>query len=132
MEIEGKQRTGTSWKNVVFGLLLAVSAFGIFSGGKFAYETVIATAPQEKSTGLFFEQYVLVTGAPVVSSTPERIVITPPPLPELTGKLPSSETFSAESIFAKDHDTGVVLYAKQGYSPHAMASISKLMSALVL
>lgn len=58
--------------------------------------------------------------------------VLPPPLPELQGTLPLPETFSAESIFVKDAETGIVLYAKQGYTKHSLASVTKLMTALVL
>jgi len=41
-------------------------------------------------------------------------------------------TFSATSIIAKDVDSGALLYEKNAYEEHSLASITKLMSALVL
>lgn len=56
----------------------------------------------------------------------------PPPLPTLTTEPFDTETLSAASVIVKDADTGFVYVKKNEYTPHAMASITKLMSALVL
>ena len=55
-----------------------------------------------------------------------------PKLPELTGKLLPAEDFSAASIIIKDDESGFVLYKKNEYDIRSMASITKLMSALVI
>ncbi|PIZ96969.1 MAG: hypothetical protein COX80_00020 [Candidatus Magasanikbacteria bacterium CG_4_10_14_0_2_um_filter_33_14] len=44
----------------------------------------------------------------------------------------SPDNFTASNILVKDRDSGLVLYGKNSYEKHAMASITKLMSALVL
>lgn len=59
----------------------------------------------------------------------------PPPaplIPKLLGTLPAIDTFSAESIFVKDTTSGEVLYKKNEYEKRPLASISKLLSALVV
>ena len=53
-------------------------------------------------------------------------------MPKLIGELLSAEEFNAESIIVKDHATGFVLYKKNEYRKRSIASITKLMSALVL
>jgi len=68
-------------------------------------------------------------GGDVTIAPPEHI---PQPLPELVGTLPDPDIFSAKVIFVKDQETGKVLYGKQEYAERPIASITKLMSALVL
>ncbi len=58
--------------------------------------------------------------------------IEPPALPKQVGELPPPENFSAVSILVKDKETGAVLYQKNPYEPRSIASITKLMSALVV
>lgn len=55
-----------------------------------------------------------------------------PKLPQLRGELPDEEDFSAKSIIVKDKETGMVMYAKNEYNRRSVASITKLMSALVI
>lgn len=52
-------------------------------------------------------------------------------LPELQKEVELKQDFEAESIIVKDHETGKVLLKKNPYQEHSMASITKLMSALV-
>jgi D-alanyl-D-alanine endopeptidase (penicillin-binding protein 7) len=66
-------------------------------------------------------------------------VVVPPPeddvglhLPILEGDLLPGDTLSAKGVIVKDVKTGVVLYAKNEYEARPIASITKLMSALVL
>ncbi len=56
-----------------------------------------------------------------------------PKLPELIGeKMIDVDKFTAESMIVKDVETGMVLFGKDEYKFHALASITKLMSVLVL
>ncbi|MFH1946607.1 MAG: serine hydrolase [Candidatus Magasanikbacteria bacterium] len=55
-----------------------------------------------------------------------------PQLPELRGEMPPAENFSAHSIIVKDRETGMLLYKKNEYDQWSMASITKLMSALII
>lgn len=65
-------------------------------------------------------------------------VVVPPPIPEppkiplLQGELIASSTFTAQAMFVKDVETGTVLYEKSPEEVRPLASITKLMSALVL
>lgn len=53
-------------------------------------------------------------------------------LPILTGVLPNQDEFTAEAMIVKDHETGLVLYQKNEHVQRPLASVTKLMSALVL
>jgi len=55
-----------------------------------------------------------------------------PQLPELQSEMLGAEKFSAHSIIVKDRETGMVLFRKNEYDKWSMASITKLMSALVI
>lgn len=55
-----------------------------------------------------------------------------PKFPELKGTMLDSGKFSAESIFAKDIKTGAILFRKNEYSARPIASLTKLMSALII
>jgi len=68
-------------------------------------------------------------GGDVTIAPPEHV---PQPLPELTGVLPDPDMFSAKVLFVKDQETGKILYGKNEYTERPIASITKLMSALVL
>ncbi len=63
------------------------------------------------------------------------VVIIPPPLrPSLNqgAKLLNSADFSARHIVVRDSGTGQMLFGKAAYEPWPMASVTKLLSALVL
>lgn len=68
-------------------------------------------------------------GVTVLSSSSHHVSST---LPVLQGALISPDTFGAESIMVKDRATGLVLYRKNEYQKRPLASLTKLMSALVL
>lgn len=56
-----------------------------------------------------------------------------PPVPEFTGEeMLDVEEFTAQGLLVKDAETGMVLLAKNEYGVQAIASITKLMSALLL
>lgn len=55
-----------------------------------------------------------------------------PKPPELTGELVDASTFGAEAILIKDVTSGKLLYEKHAYIARPIASITKLMSALVI
>ncbi len=55
-----------------------------------------------------------------------------PKLPQLQGVMLVCDNFSAKSIIVKDKDTGAVLLKKNEYNKRPIASITKLMSALVI
>lgn len=55
-----------------------------------------------------------------------------PKFPELKGEMLNGGKFSAGSIFVKDVKTGAVLFRKNEYSARPIASLTKLMSALII
>jgi D-alanyl-D-alanine carboxypeptidase len=55
-----------------------------------------------------------------------------PKLPQLKGEMLSLDKFSAQSIIVKDQKTGAVLLHKNEYEKRPIASITKLLSALVI
>jgi D-alanyl-D-alanine carboxypeptidase len=66
------------------------------------------------------------------ADVPPPPAITPPPVPvQMDSSTPPADG-TAESIIVKDRVTGAVLSARNEYEPHALASITKLMSAVVL
>jgi D-alanyl-D-alanine carboxypeptidase len=117
-----------AWRNVFFLVVL----FGLFGGGMFAFSTYVpnlsplASAFDEETNQTLVPQEV---GGGDVTVDPPVVL---PPIPELIGEVPNAENFSAQTMIVKDHETGVVLYGKNVYVQHPIASITKLMSALVL
>lgn len=63
-----------------------------------------------------------------------KVVALPPPRPVLNpgAKLLDATTFSARHIVVRDSLTGQMLYGKAAYDEWSMASVTKLLSALVL
>lgn len=57
---------------------------------------------------------------------------TAPKLPRLVGSMPDPAEFGAAAVMIRDVETGVVLFGKNQYEARSLASISKLMSALVV
>lgn len=55
-----------------------------------------------------------------------------PKLPELIGEMLPSESFTAHSVMVKDRGTGALLYQKNEYDKWPLASITKLMSTLII
>lgn len=58
--------------------------------------------------------------------------VPPIQLPQLKSELLPAENFTARAMIVKDHKTGAVLYKKNEYEKRSLASITKLMSALVI
>ena len=56
----------------------------------------------------------------------------PPPIPELVGEPIDMSSFSAVAALVKDVESGKVLFASNEYTARPLASITKLMSALVI
>ena len=55
-----------------------------------------------------------------------------PALPVLKGEMLASDALTAESVVVKDETSGIVLFRKFEYKRHPIASMTKLMSALVI
>src|SRR3989338_1037104 len=118
------------WRNMLVVSMLLVGA-GIAGGIQFIH----LSPKQAEFVGQILPRIHIIeqTGAQTGGDiTIEPPVIPEPQLPELVGEMPAAETFSAKSIVVKDRETGVLLYSKNPYDVRPIASVTKLMSALVL
>lgn len=127
LEVDVVKDRSSRWRNAVaiFILVFAVGGF------------LIQKLPD--SSGMSVEKFLKpVAGLEKVVKNIGGDINVPPPepvkpkLPELAGEIPDPSQFSAHSMIVKDVKTGMVLYKKQEYDKWPMASITKLMSALVL
>ncbi len=120
------------WRNIVFIIVLC----SLVGGGVFGYIQFKPDEPktvlQKLSAVLSHETDPVPTYGEGGDIAPPHTEVVAPVLPELIGTLPQPDAFTAETIFVKDHTDGVVLYVKNGYGKRPMASITKLMTALVL
>lgn len=123
-------KIGFFWKFI--SVLLAVGAVFVVSifvqKLQFGTELNEISLVMEKMTELSNNQEVLAGG----DITIEPREIPKPEIPKLIGELPHDDEFTAKSIIVKDHKSGAVLYSKNEYEKRTIASITKLMSALVL
>lgn len=119
-----------TWRNVVALILLVMSAsltlFFLHNQNKMwqAFETWAGLdfiGLLQKNNFSFNKEEPIVTPVPP-----------PIPIPTLVGTLPLPEEFTAGSILVKDRITGEVLFKKNEYERRPIASLSKLLSALVL
>lgn len=122
-------RRGDTWRNVIMGLVL-VGIIGagigsiVFSSGNFvASVTDVAkkTFPLAEDT-----DFVKAGGDVLVEPVPV------PQPPTLSGELVDASTFGAHAVLVKDVESGALLYEKNAYDSWPIASITKLMSALVI
>ena len=117
------------WKTLAGFLLVSVAAIVAFLFNRLQLPNELQKA------SLIFEKIENVSdqkvyaGGDIVVAPIEQVKM---PMPELIGELLATAEFDAESIIIKDHKTGFVLYKKNEYDKRSIASITKLMSALVL
>ncbi len=129
LQIEPGNERSNRWRNffavfVVATVFLTVGFFStdlstkfLISGEKFVEKTFPVSSDREVQASV---------GGDIVVQ-PKRIL-----LPVLDGDLLPSDQLTAASIFAKDVETGATLYEKNTYQTRPIASITKLMSALVI
>jgi D-alanyl-D-alanine carboxypeptidase len=119
-----------TWRNVVALILLVMSAsltlFFLHNQNKMwqafeAWAGLDFIGLLQKKNFSFTKEESIVTPVPP-----------PPPIPTLVGTLPLPEEFTAGSILVKDTITGEVLFKKNEYEKRPIASLSKLLSALVV
>jgi len=134
LSIDPVKDPANNWRNAI-GVASLVIGIGLvvswqFFGKKFdtlELNKLSALTPQlSGAVGLVSAEG---GGGDITVSKPE---IVKPNLPELLGELPSPETFTAKSIIVKDQKTGAVLYHKNEYEHRSIASLTKLMSALII
>lgn len=117
------------FRNIIVGVLLVAAAvFFILN------KTVVA----DESVKVLAKVIRPITGLDKLAN---RIggdkEFTPPPvpvvkLPELKGEKLDLSNFSATNVAVKDVKTGMILLSKNEYEKHSLASVTKLMSALVI
>lgn len=127
----GNNDRSNSWRNAfAIGLLLLVLGGAGWSMGRF-YTTGSVSSFLEKVSPAGFpfaaDKAVVRAGGDIMVEP----VFVPDP-PTLIGELPPASTFAAEGLLVKDVASGKVLYEKGAYTERPIASITKLMSALVI
>ena len=136
LEIEKYSKYSDTWRNLLFGVALLIFVFGgmffYTSNHQVSYAQEVDTEPKVVVTSIydkFLSKDDVNQGAgDVTVAEPVRV----PQLPELIGELPDVNNYSAQRIIVKDVETGIVLFAKEAYQKWSIASMTKLMSALVL
>jgi len=125
------QDPSNKWRNI-FAIVVVVLGVGFSVGPNIGLNKSVVEA-SNRIFPKFVADYVPknVVGGDITVEPP-RVLPPPPSIPALIGELPLPENFTAHSIFVKDKASNKVLYAKDEYSPRPIASITKLMSALVL
>ncbi|KKS71140.1 MAG: D-alanyl-D-alanine endopeptidase [Candidatus Magasanikbacteria bacterium GW2011_GWE2_42_7] len=125
-----KDRSNT-WRNILAMGMFVVALGGIgwsfassFSSGKIS--TFIARVTPD-GFPLAEDKEVVKAGGDI---TVEPMNLPVPP--KLIGELVPASTFAAEGLIVKDVETGALLYEKRAYEQRPIASITKLMSALVI
>jgi serine-type D-Ala-D-Ala endopeptidase (penicillin-binding protein 7) len=110
-----------------FAAIVVIVGIGLYEFGR---SPILLDIPRTASTDVL----------DLSPSTPPEggdIVYEPPPVeapqpPQRNGELPPHDQFSAKSVLVKDVTTGAVLYEKEAYKQVPIASLTKLMSALVV
>lgn len=141
LDVQKNNSFSNTWRNIFFIIILLFAIGGSF----FAYFSFSPDGFKQKITN---EVARTEDGLKVIENTNadnQNIqigdIISEPPveqikelikIPELVGKLLDPDTLGAKSIIVKDPETGVILFGKKQYEQRAIASITKLMSAVVL
>ncbi len=125
------QDPSTKWRNL-FAVVVVVLGVGFTVGPKIGLDKPVLAASNKILPKIVpsYKPHNVIGGD--ITVEPPRPLPPPPPVPMLVGELTSSSAFSAKGIFVKDLASNKVLYAKNEYEPRPLASITKLMSTLVL
>jgi len=126
-----KEFFSNTWRNGVAFLLLVMSAsltLFFLHNQNSAWQAFEAWAHLDIAG--FLQKHTFQPKGGDISVSPPPLP--PPPIPKLVGTLPDVTQFTAGSMLVKDRTTGEVLFQKNEYERRPIASLSKLMSALVL
>lgn len=125
------QDPSNKWRNV-FAVVLIVAGVGFTVGPRIGLSDPVVAASNKIFPKILpsYQQKVVVGGD--ITVDPPKVVVPQVIIPTLIGTLPSAEKFTAKSIFVKDKASHKVLYSKDETSPRPLASVTKLMSSLVL
>ncbi len=130
LDIQPGAERSNQWRNIVtIGVLVLALSAGVFlyAGIHVFPQPVSSSAAKHTVASIHTNKEKVggdVTVAPPVSTSTQ--------LPVLHGVMLSSTQFSATSIIVKDEKTGAVLFSKNPFEVRPIASITKLISALVL
>lgn len=117
---------GERWRAIVAVLVLVLAgAGGLLRQSGIDNQMVIQTVKSLAPVNVI-EKFKVGGDIEVLPPIPK------PQLPELIGEMPLPENFTARSMIVKDRETGAVLYHKNEYEKWPLASITKLLSALVI
>lgn len=125
LEIETVRDKSSVWRSVLAFFVIAMSIVGFaIQKTDFANSESVLNRVLEPLQNINNE-----IGGDVTIEPPQPVK---PQLPELIGEMKSGNDFTAHGIIVKDVKTGMVMYRKNEYDKWPIASITKLMSSLVL
>ncbi len=128
--LEPAKSASDKWRGIVaVGVLIASGGFFLLTKTSFVSDSGAMLSKAIQPMGGLEQMINKVGGDKEVVKPP----VTPPPqLPKLKGEMLPAEKFTAKAMIVKDHETGTVLFGKNEYVKRSLASITKLMSALVI
>ena len=128
LEVHSTKDRSNTWRNIIAGVIVfgvvgvgVVGFFGSQEGSVLGEKIARGEFPFAEDTA-----FVQAGGDIVVDPTPL------PKPPQLVGDMLDASELSAEAVLVKDVESGVLLYEKGAYESRSIASITKLMSALVV
>jgi len=126
LNVEQHNKFSNIWRNIVFCFVLSlfVVAGFLFSKYKSLEAVSVVEVEQIKQSDDLIQQGA---GDVIVSKPTVNLK-----LPELVAQLPQPQQYTADRVIVKDVETGIVLYAKDAYKEWPLASMTKLMTAIVL
>ncbi len=127
---QGKTWWQLHWRPVIGALCIAITCLciGLYRLGIAANaDAAVDRIPVVLSAQ--FEKDMHAVGGDITVPIPAYI---PPAIPELVGEPLDLTNFSAAALLVKDVESGKVLFASHEYDARPLASITKLMSALVI
>lgn len=121
----------SKWRNI-FAVIVIVFGVGLSVGPRIGLTEPVVAASNKIFPKILpsYQPKVIVGGD--ITVEPVKPVIPPVVIPVLGGELPSPQKFTAKSIFVKDTESNKVLFAKAETEQRPLASVTKLMTALVL
>ena len=127
--IEPAQGGIDRWREIiVIALLVASGGFFLLTKTSFVSDSGTMLNKAIKPLGNL-EKIINQVGGDKLAKPP---VVPPPQLPKLKGEMLLAEKFTAHAMIVKDHKTGAILFGKNEYVKRPLASITKLMSILVI
>lgn len=123
-----KEDKSNTWRSLI-SFILIILVFGLLFFN-FGYHSKSNLSFKNITPLELVQSFINKTGGDITIEPPVEVV--KPKLPELQGEMLDPNIFTAQGMIVKDKTTGAVLYAKNEYVQRPIASVTKLMSALVL